>query len=178
MSKFFFKSKEYVCYNALVYLIDHFFLLSKLHKLHINNKKLLLNLKKNLSKTDDKGFFIKVSYANNNLIGGRLFSTKSFSLQKIEKRLRGALVNNLYHDIDMVNAQFNILLYYCNKKKIECYYLKDYVDHRDAIFEKYFSKTDLKKHEFKQNFCVALFFGVRLKKRKVFLKDKQFSFFF
>lgn len=62
---------------------------------------------------------------------GRLYAEGSLSLQNFRKGIRHTLADNVYDDIDMVNAHPVLLVQYCDKNNIECNLLRDYVENRE-----------------------------------------------
>tara|TARA_R110002126_G_scaffold403_2_gene2663 strand:- start:726 stop:2897 length:2172 start_codon:yes stop_codon:yes gene_type:complete len=76
---------------------------------------------------------------------GRLF-VKGFGVQSLQYRLRGALLNGINKDYDMVNAHPVILKYICDTFfPDEIFsYLSSYVENRDKLIKKHnFTKKDI-----------------------------------
>ena len=69
---------------------------------------------------------------------GRIY-VKGFGVQSLQKRLRGFLCKDYYHDVDIINAHPSLLLYLCNKHypNLEVATLKKYVNGRDKLLTKY-----------------------------------------
>lgn len=66
---------------------------------------------------------------------GRMFADQCLGLQSISKFVRNAITEDIYNDIDMVNAHPNILLFICKRDKIETKYLNDLVNKREEIIK-------------------------------------------
>lgn len=82
--------------------------------------------------------------------GGRKFVQSGLGLQSLPRCIRHTLAHTIYHDIDMVNCQPNILKQMCEKKCIPCDALSHYVNRRDECLAEVISiwgctKDDAKK---------------------------------
>lgn len=83
---------------------------------------------------------VKYKYARNNK-AGRQFAENGRSLQSICKAIRHTITNDIYYDIDMVNAHITILEQYCEKHNYKHDELKKAVQQNEEqlkeIMEKY-----------------------------------------
>lgn len=97
---------------------------------------------------------------------GRLNAIKGMSYQCMTKSVRYILCCDTYVDIDMVNAHPTILYQYCDRKGIECCFLKDYVLNRDRhIQDILMLNTEMTRDDVKQIFISLLYGGKRLFKQ-------------
>ena len=83
-----------------------------------------------------KGYSLQIGYSYSiiNPDKGRLFT--NIGLQNIDKEVRSALTQGIYHDYDMKNAHPNILLQMCKENNIiSCEYLKLYCSNRAEFLE-------------------------------------------
>lgn len=78
-----------------------------------------------------KNGVVEVKYFQNN-DKGRLFAVDSLSLQCIPREIRATIANDLYYDIDMVNAH-PILVEYIARVHLDykCEFLNDYIYNRE-----------------------------------------------
>jgi len=105
-----------------------------------------------------------------NLGYGRLYGTKS-CLSYLESGLRAYLTKDLYHDLDIINAQPVILLQFIkNKLSKDMPKLEEYVDNRDEILDNICEINDCKRNEAKEELLKALFGGIVKDK---YLEDLQ-----
>lgn len=79
---------------------------------------------------EDGGVTVHYDYSQNILDKGRLYARGSLGLQSIKRGVRHMIARSRYYDIDMVNAQPNLLYQYCQKNGIECPNLQKYVNAR------------------------------------------------
>lgn len=77
-----------------------------------------------------------VSYVEHSLGHGRLIP-QQLCFILMSKKLRATLIDDLYLDIDMVNAHPTILRYLCERLNITCVYLSEYVSNRDNILDEH-----------------------------------------
>lgn len=61
---------------------------------------------------------------------GRVFPLKSLGLTTIKREIRNTLIDGLYKDFDIENAQFDILRIDCERAGITCNAVKAYCEHR------------------------------------------------
>ena len=91
--------------------------------------------------------FIKLAIKNNFILSqtykpaktspeGRLF-VQGPGIQKLPKKVRGILCEGIYKDYDMKNAHPQILLYLCERRNIQCDYLKKYVNDREGVLNEF-----------------------------------------
>jgi hypothetical protein len=74
---------------------------------------------------------ILVTYVYSKTSQGRLHAKNGLSLQNFPVKIRHSLAKNIYYDIDMENAQPNLILQYCIKNNIKCEHLSYYVGNRE-----------------------------------------------
>lgn len=79
---------------------------------------------------------IKVKYSKSSIDGmGRLFASKSLSLQNFKCKIRHTIASDYYDDIDMVNAHPVILQHLCKKNNLEHTQLTTYIEKRDECIK-------------------------------------------
>jgi len=98
----------------------------------------------------DNQNIIKVNYKQKNKNIGRFFAKGSLSLQSLPRQIRHTIAKEFYYDIDVVNCHPVILYQYCNKNKIYCPELKEYIDNRDIILNQIQLSDNLTKSEAKR----------------------------
>ena len=64
---------------------------------------------------------------------GAFFAKGSLSLQSLPREVRHTISKDFYYDIDIVNAQPEILYQYCKRHNLETPNLKEYIDNRQDI---------------------------------------------
>lgn len=67
---------------------------------------------------------------------GRRYSLKGLSMQMMDKRVRHTIADDMYTDIDMVNAHPVILQHICRTNNIRSDELDNYIDNRESILKK------------------------------------------
>lgn len=77
---------------------------------------------------------------------GRLFVRGSRGLQCFKRIIRNTLTKDLYREYDIANCHPSLLVQYCDKQKIDCECLKDYVNNREKRLVD-IMKTDNKTRE-------------------------------
>ena len=86
---------------------------------------------------------------------GRLFVIGP-GIQKLPKKVRGILVDEIYTDYDMINAHPKILGYICRGKGIACDKLSEYVNCRDKKFADFMETDGIPRDEAKKMFLTAI----------------------
>jgi hypothetical protein len=89
-------------------------------------------LKRYYKRVEDNSVPVKYYWADGK-DEGRLFAEGALSLQSFPKRIRHALANNFYYDIDMENCHPKLILQYCQKNNIPCPAINEYVTTRDQV---------------------------------------------
>jgi phage/plasmid-associated DNA primase len=74
---------------------------------------------------------------------GRLSSKNT--IFQLSRQVRHYLCRNEYYDIDMKNAQANVLMCYCNHHGIRCDKLTEFVKTRDALFQRLLDSFSISK---------------------------------
>ncbi len=82
---------------------------------------------------------IRVEYRQKDNIG-RYLCGGNLGLQTLTRRIRHTISRDYYHDVDIVNAHPNILLWLCRVNDIPCHFLEEYIDHRERVLK------DIQKH--------------------------------
>ena len=75
-------------------------------------------------------YYLKVRYFSR-CKNGRVYPTKGHSLGSLRRVLRHYLAEDIYYDIDMINAHPNILRCVCLHFNIKCDTLIDYCENRE-----------------------------------------------
>ena len=116
------------------------------------------------------GKFIRKSYQfAKRKKAGRLF-VEGPGIQKFQKKIRGALVEGVYYDYDMINAQPSILLNLCYNHDVKAKYLKKYIEEREEKLEELMESLDIPRDTAKQLFIQCLFdknLKTRYNKKKI-----------
>ena len=104
----------------------------------------ITNIKKYCKIVTSKKGVIDQSYRYGKLkYDGRLY-VNGFGLQSCQNKIRNFLCNDFYLELDIENCYPSLLLYISEKNDISCNPLKDYVDNRNNILEKYnLTKLDI-----------------------------------
>lgn len=89
---------------------------------------------------------------------GRLVALKGEGLQCLQKDIRNGIAHQYYHDIDMVNAQPNILAQYCEKQGWKCDAIRKYVSQREELLSELCEALNIQRWEAKER-VIALFYG-------------------
>lgn len=102
--------------------------LLKLRDLPYEDSLHLLSIKDNLVKR-----YLPVVVSSHERGWGRRYSNIGY--QRLERGLRNLLAHQLYVDIDIVNANYTILLNLCQMNQIQCTQINAYIQNRDAIYK-------------------------------------------
>ena len=148
-------------------------------------EKYVNNIMKWLDKVEKQKGNMKTNYKYSSKMKscGRLY-VKGFGIQSLVKNVRGFLVNDNYHDYDMINAHPTILLHIAKKYFPDSHiaYLEKYVNDRDSILEKYkFSKRDFliemnksKQYKTKENkFLYNVNIEIKQLQKKIFQSTEE-----
>ena len=92
------------------------------------------------------------------LKSGRLYADKSLGLQSLRSDIRAALATKYYWDVDMVNAQPNILVGLCKKHGWTCEKLEDYTKYRSYKLAELSQELNCDRTMAK-DFCLSILFG-------------------
>ena len=102
---------------------------------------------------------IMVKYGKPKHKWGRSFPYKSLGLSTIRRECRNALINNLYYDCDIKNAQPEIIKNLCESNNIPCPFIKRYCNERDTILKLVQDAYDVDRNKAKELFIRMCFFG-------------------
>lgn len=108
---------------------------------------------------------------------GRLQSKKHVSLQKLPREFRHTLTQNIYDDIDQVNAHPIVLRALCEKFDIPHPYLAKYVNERDSILENVSKLNNISREDAKK-FFIHMMDGDREEYKSLKHKTKFMENFF
>lgn len=97
-----------------------------------------------------------VEYEVSNKEYGRQYAVGD-SLQRLNKKIRGVLGNDIYFDYDMKNAQPTLLRNMCNEKGINCSNLDKYVKYRESVFEELQDNLEAERQEIKDLIISCIF---------------------
>lgn len=89
---------------------------------------------------------------------GRLYAERGLSLQSFSKRIRHTLAQDIYYDIDIVNAHPVILAQLCRELNYNCPNLKNYVKKRDDYINELTNTLNIDKSTVKLIF-ISLIYG-------------------
>jgi hypothetical protein len=92
---------------------------------------------------------------------GRLYAAHGLGMQALEKEVRHTIARDLYHDVDMVNAQPTILVQFCEKHGIPCPSLTDYVQNRDIRLGELMEGRGVPRNEAKKLVLKCLFYPIK-----------------
>ena len=84
----------------------------------------------------NKNTIITTYKFGHNVKSGRRYADNP-SLQNLSNDIRGLLVDGIYNDYDMKNAQPTLLLYLCKKKKLVCNELEHYINNREECLNSF-----------------------------------------
>jgi len=90
---------------------------------------------------------------------GRYCVVQGLGAQTLSRDIRAALYGEYYHDVDIVNAQPNILLQYCTKNGWVANVLRQYCDQRDTHIQRVCEVLDCDRNAAKQRIVSILFGG-------------------
>lgn len=90
---------------------------------------------------------------------GRSFPLKSLGLSAIRREVRNALINGLYYDCDIKNAQPEIIRNLCENNNIPCPIIKRYCNDRPALLQQVQDEYVVSRDIAKDLFIRLCFFG-------------------
>ena len=90
---------------------------------------------------------------------GRSFPYKSLGLSSIRRETRNSLILGLYYDIDLKNAQPNIIKNICKSNNIPCPIISRYCDSRDEILHDIQERYNVSRSQAKELFIRLCFSG-------------------
>ncbi len=83
----------------------------------------------------DGNYYLKTTYFSRKDYA-RVYPSGAISLSTIRRPLRHFLCDEMYYDIDMVNAHPNILLSLCKSNNVRCKLLGEYCEKREQIIKR------------------------------------------
>ncbi len=89
---------------------------------------------------------------------GRILPSPYCGLAVFPKDIRAALAQKYYWDVDIENAQPNLLTVLAKKYSVECPALQEYCDNREAVLEEISQNHEMNRDEAKQ-ICISVLFG-------------------
>lgn len=102
---------------------------------------------------------ISVKYGKPKHKWGRAFPYKSLGLSCFRKIVRNTLINDLYYDFDLKNAQPEIIRNLCESNNIPCPIIKRYCADRPALLQQVQDHYGVSRDTAKQLFIRLCFFG-------------------
>jgi hypothetical protein len=90
---------------------------------------------------------------------GRVLPLKGLGLFSFRRAIRHTLSLNTFEDIDIYCAHQTILLEICEYNKIDCKYIKQYVNNREYYLTETMEIYKISKDEAKNLFIILLYFG-------------------
>jgi energy-coupling factor transporter ATP-binding protein EcfA2 len=120
-----------------------------------NEKQQLMNYQKNYKKKKG-GVAVRYLRTHKSKLG-RVYAFKSLGLTAFAKKTRNTLIDNTMIDIDLKNAQLQLLRDICNSNNIDCPCLDEYSDEREPIL-----KEMMDKYNVSRDACKKLFIRMTL----------------
>lgn len=102
---------------------------------------------------------ISVKYGKPKHKWGRSFPLKSLGLTCFRKVIRNSLIDGIYYDCDMKNAQPEILRNLCDSNTIPCPMIRKYCDDRENVLLEVQNQYGVNRDDAKQLFIRLCFFG-------------------
>lgn len=127
----------------------------KASQFYKNEQDQLLNYFKNFKKKKG-GVSVRYMRAHKSKIG-RVYPFRSLGLTCISKKTRNTIINNEMIDLDLKNAQPEILRNICHSNNIPCRRLDEYNNNREPILEEMMERYDVNR-----NACKKLFIRMTL----------------
>jgi hypothetical protein len=112
-----------------------------------------------LKKFNTKLGGVEVVYKKPRLGFGRTYPVKSLGLTSIRRRLRNTLIQELYYDFDLKNAQPSIIRALCETNQIPCPQITRYCDDRESLLEQVQSCYGVDRDTAKELFIRICFLG-------------------
>jgi hypothetical protein len=116
-------------------------------------------IEKHLAVYDVKlgGFVTKYSKAKHNW--GRVYPEKGIGLTLMRREVRNTLIDGIYYDFDISNAQPEIIRQLCESNNIPCDCISEYCEDREAILKKVQKKYKVSREIAKKLFIRLCFSG-------------------
>jgi hypothetical protein len=102
---------------------------------------------------------VQVKYVKAKHKWGRPFPLKSLGLTTIRRECRNALISGLYYDLDLKNAQPNIIRNLCESNRIPCPIISRYCENRDEFLKQVQDAYSVGRSEAKDLFIRLCFKG-------------------
>jgi phage/plasmid-associated DNA primase len=102
---------------------------------------------------------VNVKYGKPRHKWGRSFPNKSLGLTTIRRIVRNSLIDGLYYDCDLKNAQPEIIRNLCESNDIPCPYIKQYCANRPSILSDVQQFYNVSRDQAKNLFIRLCFFG-------------------
>jgi energy-coupling factor transporter ATP-binding protein EcfA2 len=143
-------------YNGLAEKFDtNNYAQEKASQYYENEKQQLINYDKNYKK---KKAAVPVRYLRTHKSKiGRVYPNKSLGLTTMSKKTRNTLIDNTMIDIDLNNAQVDIIRNICRSNGIDCPFLDQYCNNREPILQEMMDKYGLSR-----NACKKLYIRMTL----------------
>lgn len=90
---------------------------------------------------------------------GRAFPYKSLGLSSIRRIIRNTMIDGIYYDFDLKNAQPEIIKNLCESNNIPCTNIKIYCEDRQSILQKVQDKYKVNRDTAKELFIRLCFYG-------------------
>jgi hypothetical protein len=131
---------------------------SQKHATH-NHSNEIEQMKAYLAKYNDKLGAALCKYVKPKHKWGRVHPVKSIGLTSFGVKVRNTLIRDLYYDIDLKNAQVEIVRNICQKNDIECQMVADYCTRRDEILKEIMVEYNVTRKCAKKLILRLCFFG-------------------
>lgn len=76
-----------------------------------------------------------VTYEQNKTLKSGRYLSKNFGIINMARPVRHTICEGLYQDLDVVNCHLHIYRYLCESNELQCDYIDEYIDNRDARME-------------------------------------------
>ncbi len=107
----------------------------------------------------------EVSYNKSKSKWGRCYVNKSLGMTSFCKKIRNALICDIYYDFDIKNEAPSILEIICKKHNIACAHISNYVNNRDKVLDKIATHYEVDRSVAKE-LMIRLCFGGSIQKWK------------
>lgn len=148
--------------NKLAFIINNLSEVKKLYRPEARDN-LCVESFYNKSEISEDGLVgIKTTKYTNNKNGlmGRLQADPAISGQGMVREVRSTIFKDFYYDLDINNAHPVITKWICDKIKIPCKYINEYIENRESIFEELISlNPGYTRGKFKQVFLAIMYGG-------------------
>jgi len=141
-----------------IFNVDNYYKLCR-HDGISKDQKALLHKYKKLARDGNK-VLIPYEFGKfwNKIKFGDLYAAKGVGLASFDRNIRAALAEKYYWDLDIVNAHPSILQNYCNKNKIPCPILTQFINQRKDIVAAICSEHKQERWWAKEE-CIKVFNG-------------------